>query len=51
MYVEWGGRKERREGLEKRERKIRHEEGGREKERNGEKKNFAVFMYHQLSDS
>lgn len=45
------GEKKEGKGWKKIERKIRHEEGGREKERNGEKKNFAIFMYHQLSDS
>ena len=45
------GEKKEGKGWKKRERKRGHEEGGREKERNGEKKNFAVFMYHLLSDS
>ena len=52
IYVEWGGREERKEGLGK-ERKRGHEEGGREKEREkwGEKQFCSVFMHCLLSDS
>ena len=44
IYVEWGRRKERREGLEKkREREDMRRDGGIKRERNREKKNFALF--------
>ena len=45
IYVEWGGRegKKGRVGKGEKEREGMRKEGGRKRERNGEKKNLALF--------